>query len=317
MTGKSSPGPDLARAGVPRKLLVVLVLTSVFMVVEAVGGWLSGSLALIADAGHMLTDAGALGLSLVTATLARRPATPSKTFGYLRLEILAALVNGAVLLGVAAWVVVEAVQRLQAPVPVEADLFLAIAAIGLVVNLLGLWILHGAHHGSLNVRGAYLHILGDALGSVGAIGAALVIRYTGWLPADPIISILLSALILFGAWRLVRESVDVLLEAVPAHVDLGAVRSGMLAVEGVQAVHDLHVWTVTSGMVAMSGHVVVPELASHPATLTALQERLRQQGIAHATIQLEVEGDCAGENCFPVPGEADHHGHHHHPGHRH
>lgn len=288
------------------------------MVVEAVGGWLSGSLALIADAGHMLTDAGALGLSLATAWIARRPATARKTFGYLRLEILAALVNGAVLLVLAGWVVVEAVRRLRSPAPVEADLFLAIAAVGLVVNLAGLWILHGAHHGSLNVRGAYLHVLGDALGSVGAIGAALVIKFTGWLPADPLISIVLSLMILAGAWRLVRESVDILLEAVPAHVDLAAVRDGMLAVPGVHAVHDLHVWTVTSGMVAMSGHVVVPDLASHPATLSRLQERLRDQGIAHATIQLEVEGDCAGESCFPTAGtpvDLHHHGHHH--GHSH
>lgn len=294
------------------------MLTTLFMVVEAVGGWLSGSLALIADAGHMLTDAGALGLSLATAWIARRPATARKTFGYLRLEILAALVNGAVLLVLAGWVVVEAVRRLRSPAPVEADLFLAIAAVGLVVNLAGLWILHGAHHGSLNVRGAYLHVLGDALGSVGAIGAALVIKFTGWLPADPLISIVLSLMILAGAWRLVRESVDILLEAVPAHVDLAAVRDGMLAVPGVHAVHDLHVWTVTSGMVAMSGHVVVPDLASHPATLSRLQERLRDQGIAHATIQLEVEGDCAGESCFPTAGtpvDLHHHGHHH--GHSH
>jgi cobalt-zinc-cadmium efflux system protein len=297
----------------------VLILTASFMVVEAVGGWLSGSLALIADAGHMLTDAGALGLSLVTATLARRPATASRTFGYLRLEILAALVNGAVLLLVAGWVVVEAGRRLRTPIPVEADLFLLIASIGLVVNLAGLWILHGAQHGSLNVRGAYLHVLGDALGSVGAIAAALVIRYTGWLPADPIISILLSGLILVGAWRLVRESVEVLLEAVPRHVDLGAVRAGMLAVEGVHGVHDLHVWTVTSGMVAMSGHVVVPELARHPETLGRLQGALRDHGIAHATIQLEVEGDCPCESCFPVapPAEPGHHHHGHSHGHPH
>lgn len=306
-----------ARTGVPRKLLIVLLLTTTFMVVEAVGGWLSGSLALIADAGHMLTDAGALGLSLATVWIARRPATPRKTFGYLRLEILAALVNGGVLLGLAAWVVVEAIRRLQAPTPVQSGLFLAIAVTGLVVNLIGLWVLHGVQHGSLNVRGAYLHVLGDALGSVGAIGAALVIRYTGWLPADPLISIVISGLILVGAWRLVRESVDVLLEAVPAHVDLDQVRAGMLAVPGVQAVHDLHVWTVTSGMVAMSGHVVVPDLASHPVTLGRLQERLLGQGIAHATIQLEVTGDCAGESCFPTGPGLDAHGHRHHHGHSH
>jgi cobalt-zinc-cadmium efflux system protein len=302
---------------VPRKLLIVLLLTTAFMVVEAVGGWISGSLALIADAGHMLTDAGALALSLATVWIARRPATPRKTFGYLRLEILAALVNGAVLLGVAAWVVLEAVRRLRDPTPVESGLFLAIAATGLVVNLLGLWVLHGAQHGSLNVRGAYLHVLGDALGSVGAIAAALVIRYTGWLPADPLISIVISVLILVGAWRLVRESVDVLLEAVPAHVDLEEVRAGMLAVPGVQAVHDLHVWTVTSGMIAMSGHVVVPDLSSHPAALGRIQERLKGQGIAHATIQLEVTGDCDGASCFPTGPSPDVLGHHPHHGHAH
>jgi len=306
---------DPARSGVSRKLLVVLGLTVTFMVVEAVGGWLSGSLALIADAGHMLTDSGALGLSLATAWIARRPATARKTYGYHRLEILAALVNGAVLLVVAGWVVVEAVRRLRQPVAVEADLFLGIAIVGLLVNVAGLWILHGAHHGNLNVRGAYLHILGDALGSVGAIGAALVIKFTGWLPADPIISVVLSLLILFGAWRLVRESVDILLEAVPSHVDLGAVRGAILTVPGVVAVHDLHVWTVTSGMVAMSGHVVVPELARHPATLARIQDRLTAQGLGHVTIQLEVEGDCAGEDCFSSLPRRDHH--HDHAGHSH
>lgn len=303
------------REGIPRKLIIVLVLTSVFMVVEAVGGWLSGSLALIADAGHMLTDVGALALSLASVWIARRPATPKRTFGFLRLEILAAFVNGAVLLVLVVWIMVEAVRRLRAPLAVEADLFLVIASVGLVVNLVGLWILHGAQHGSLNVRGAYLHVLGDALGSVGAISAALVIKFTGWTPADPIISIVLSLLILAGAWRLVRESVDVLLEAVPAHVDLEAVREGILQVPGVASVHDLHVWTVTSGMVAMSGHVVVPDLAGHPATLERIHASLRERGIAHVTVQLEVTGDCDGESCFPglalpvLPH--GHHGHQH------
>lgn len=312
----SSGMSDTARAGIPRKLLLVLILTTVFMVVEAVGGYLSGSLALIADAGHMLTDVGALGLSLASVWIARRPATPRRTFGFLRLEILAAFVNGAVLLVLVLWIIVEALRRLRTPMPVEADLFLAIATIGLVVNLAGLWILHGAHHRNLNVRGAYLHVLGDALGSIGAISAAVVIKFTGWLPADPIISIVLSLLILVGAWRLVRESVDILLEAVPPHVDLDAVRAGILAVPGVESVHDLHVWTVTSGMIAMSAHVVVPDLASHPPTLTRIQETLRVKGIAHTTIQLETVADCEGESCFPgLPRPAvahAHHGHHHH-----
>jgi cobalt-zinc-cadmium efflux system protein len=285
------------------------------MVVEAVGGYLSGSLALIADAGHMLTDVGALALSLGSVWLARRPATARRTFGFLRLEILAAFINGAVLLVLVLWIIVESVRRLRNPVPVEADLFLVIAIIGLVVNLIALRVLHGDHRGSLNVRGAYLHVLGDALGSVAAISAALVIKFTGWLPADPIISIVLSLLILAGAWRLVRESVDILLEAVPAHVDLAVVTRDILGVPGVASVHDLHVWTVTSGMVAMSGHVVVPELDRHPVTLGLIQSALKQSGIAHATIQLEVTGDCQGESCFPeLPdraGRAHHHGHSH------
>lgn len=312
-SGRAAP----ARAGVPRKLLLVLALTTVFMVVEAVGGYLSGSLALIADAGHMFTDVGALALSLGSVWIARRPPTATRTYGFLRLEILAAFLNGAILLVLVLWILVEAVRRLQAPVAVEADLFLVVAGIGLVVNLAGLWILHGDHHHSLNVRGAYLHVLGDALGSVGAISAALVIKFTGWLPADPIISIVLSLLILAGAWRLVRESVDILLEAVPGHVDLAAIRRDILAVPGVESVHDLHVWTVTSGMVAMSGHVVVPELARHPETLGRIGAALERQGIAHTTIQLEVAGDCPGESCFPglpaLRGPHAHggHGHHH------
>ena len=241
------------------RLWAVLALTGMFMVVEAVGGWIAGSLALLADAGHMLTDVGALGLSLLTAWIAQRPADHSKTYGYLRWEILAALVNGAALFGIAGWVVVEAVQRIQHPEPVRAGLFLAVAAAGLVVNLVSLAALHGGREGSLNTRGAYLHVLGDALGSVGALTAAGIIALTGWTVADPLVSVLLSLLILAGAWRLIRESTDILLESVPRHVSLAEVQARLLAVPGVSAVHDLHVWTVTSGMVAMSGHAVVPE----------------------------------------------------------
>ncbi|NOT08922.1 MAG: cation transporter [Gemmatimonadales bacterium] len=296
-------------------------LTAVFMVVEAVAGWISGALALVADAGHMLTDVGALGLSLFTALLARRPADRRRTFGYLRWEILAALVNGAALFGLATWVVVEAVGRIAEPQPIETGLFMAVAAIGLVVNLVSLWVLHGAHTGSLNARGAYLHVLGDALGSVGALGAAVLIRFTGWTVADPIVSILLSLLILVGAWRLLKESTDVLLEAVPAHISLGEVEGRMLAVAGVRAVHDLHVWTVTSGVVAMSGHAVVPELTSHPAALAGIKKALSGLGIGHATVQLEVEDECAGVDCLEplvVLGDSGSHHHDHHShGHRH
>jgi cobalt-zinc-cadmium efflux system protein len=283
------------------------------MVVEAVGGIISGSLALLADAGHMLTDAGALGLSLLSAWIALRPATESKTYGYQRWEILAALINGAALFGIAAWVIVEAFQRIQHPQPIRADLFLAVAAAGLVVNLISLRMLHGLRHGSLNTRGAYLHVLGDALGSVGALAAAAVIALTGWTLADPIISIALALLILFGAWQLLKESTDILLEAVPRHVSMPEVQQRMLGVAGVTAVHDLHVWTVTSGMVAMSGHAIVPELASHPEVLEGIRVEMARLGIAHVTIQLEVQHEC--EEVRAVAGSTP--AHHHQPGHKH
>lgn len=289
------------------RLGAVLGLTLVFMLVEAVGGWLSGSLALLADAGHMLTDAGALGLSLLSAWIALRPANARKTYGYQRWEILAALVNGAALFGIAAWVMVEAAQRIHHPQPIRAQLFLVIAAGGLLVNLISLWILHGIHQGNLNARGAYLHVLGDALGSLGALVAAGIILLTGWTLADPIISILIALLILIGGWRLLRESTDVLLEAVPGHVSMVDVHRRMLAVPGVSAVHDLHVWTVTSGMVAMSGHAIVPRLDAHPEVLDRIRSEMALLGIAHVTIQLEVQHECE----EPVVVGQQHSGHRH------
>ena len=293
------------------RLTLVFGLTFGFMLVEAVGGWLSGSLALLADAGHMLTDVGALGLTLLTAWIAQRPADGRKTYGYLRWEILAALVNGALLFGLAAWVVIEAVSRVRQPHEIRGGIFLSVAVAGLVVNGIGIWLLHGQHAGHLNTRGAYLHILGDLLGSVGAVIAAVVILATGWTLIDPLISVALSLLILTGAWRLMRESTDILLEAVPAHIAMGEVETRMQAVPGVTAVHDLHVWTVTNGMVAMSGHAVVPELAAHPAVLQAIQESLGSLGIGHVTIQLEARDHCADPDSGPVVAVS--HAHHGHP----
>ena len=293
------------------RLGAVLAVTVAFMVVEAVGGWLSGSLALLADAGHMLTDAGALGLSLLSCWIALRPANESKTYGYRRWEILAALVNGAALFGIAAWVIVEAFQRIQNPQPIRAELFLAVAAAGLVVNLISLRMLHDLRHGSLNTRGAYLHVLGDALGSAGALAAAAVIAITGWTLADPIISIALALLILLGAWQLLKESTDILLEAVPRHVSMSEVQRRMLGVPGVAAVHDLHVWTVTSGMVAMSGHAIVPELASHPEVLEGIRLEMARLGIAHVTIQLEVQHECEEPREVAGTSADSHHGHGH------
>jgi cobalt-zinc-cadmium efflux system protein len=289
------------------RLWLVLGLTGAFMVLEVIGGWLSGSLALLADAGHMLTDVGALALSLLTAWIAQRPADDSKTYGYLRWEILAALVNGAALFGIAGWVVVEAVERLQHPQAVRTGLFLGVAAAGLLVNLVSLYALHGTREGSLNARGAYLHVLGDALGSVGALTAAAIIWLTGWTQADPIASIALSLLILTGAWRLIRESTDILLDAVPGHVELAEVQRRIRGVEGVAAVHDLHVWTVVSGVVAMSGHAVVPDLESHPGVLDAIRTEMAALGIGHVTIQLEVADEC--EEVRPVAAGHNGHGH--------
>jgi cobalt-zinc-cadmium efflux system protein len=284
------------RSGEPPlgRLRAVFGLTVAFMVVEAVGGWVAGSLALLADAGHMLTDVGALGLTLLTAWIARRPADQTKTYGYVRWEILAALVNGALLFGIAALVVIEAIRRIGTPVPIRGGLFLGVATAGLLVNAAALALLHGAHREHLNTRAAYLHILGDLLGSVGAVTAAIIVLLTGWTLADPIISIVLSLLILVGAWRLVRESTDVLLEAVPGHIALEEVARQMQGVPGVAAVHDLHVWTVTSGMVAMSGHAIVPDLAAHPRVLEGIRAALQGLGIGHVTVQLEAGGGGGG-----------------------
>ena len=302
------------------RLKWVLALTAVFMVVEAVGGWLSGSLALLADAGHMLTDVGALTLSLLTAWIAQRPPDDNKTYGYLRWEILAALINGAALFGIAAWVVVEAVQRIQDPQPVQTGLFLAVASAGLLVNLASLAVLHSSREGSLNVRGAYLHVLGDALGSVGAVAAAGIIALTGWTVADPIVSILLSILILVGGWRLLRDSTDILLESVPRNVSMAEVQRRILGIPGVAAIHDLHVWTVTSGMIAMSGHAVVPDLGAHPGVLDRIRAEMSLLGIGHVTIQLEVEHGCEGCDDARESATAPQWGNRaqaHHPGHRH
>ncbi|HSE26580.1 MAG TPA: cation diffusion facilitator family transporter [Gemmatimonadales bacterium] len=290
--------PHAAPARPTRRLAAVLVLTAAFTVVEALGGWLSGALALLADAGHMLTDVGALGLALAGARMAERPADSSKTYGYLRWEILAALVNGALLITIAGWITVEAIGRLGQPHEVNAPLFGAVAVAGLGVNLVALRLLHAGHrHGSLNTRAAYLHVLSDLLGSVGALTAAVVVGVTGWTAADPLVSLGIAVLIVIGAGRILRESVNVLLEAAPAHIAVPELERRMRAVPGVANVHDLHLWTVTSGVVAMSGHAVVPALADHPGALEGLRVAAAGLGIHHVTIQLETEEGCEDAGC--------------------
>jgi cobalt-zinc-cadmium efflux system protein len=270
-----------------RNLRIALILTAALLVIEVVGGLLSNSIALLADAGHMLTDVAALGLALFVAWFSKQPETPEKTFGYLRWEILAAFVNGATLLLISAWILWTAVLRLRAPETVGSGLMLGVASIGLVLNLVAARVLVSGSSHNLNTRGAYLHVLGDLLATVGTLAAAIAIRYTGWLMADPIASILTTVLIMSGAWRLVRESVDILLESTPAHIPLLAVRGQLEAIPGIESVHDLHVWAVTPAVVAMSAHCIVRQPEQHQHVLEHVHDAMQLFGIQHVTIQLE------------------------------
>lgn len=270
-----------------RSLRIALTMTAVLLVVEVIGGFLSNSIALLADAGHMLTDVAALGLSLFVAWFSRQPPTPTKSFGYLRWEILAAFINGAALLLISVAIVVESILRLRNPQPVEGGLMLWIALAGLVINVVSARILHPTSQSNMNVRGAYLHVLGDLLASVGTVIAAILIRYTGWLQADPIASFVTTALIMRGAWGLVRESVDILLEAVPKHIDLEAVREQLKAIPGIEAVHDLHVWSVSPRMVAMSAHAICRNTDTQQHVLEHIHDAMALFGIGHITVQLE------------------------------
>ncbi|HEX4600900.1 MAG TPA: cation diffusion facilitator family transporter [Gemmatimonadales bacterium] len=275
-----------------RRLQTVLAITAAVLVAEAVGGWFAHSLALLADAGHMLGDVAAIGLSLAVAHLAQRPVTPERTFGLLRLEILAALVNGAALIAIALGVALEAYHRFRTPQDVQGTVLVIVAALGLAANAAGTAILHRGHDHSLNQRAAYLHILSDLLGSIGALTAGAIILATGWMRADAVISILIAVLILGSAWRLVKESADILLEAAPAHIPLDQVHDRIASIPGVASVHDLHVWTVTSGVIAMSGHLLVENPAENQRVLEAVQQRLGAMGIAHVTVQMERDQTC-------------------------
>ena len=259
------------------------------MLVEAVGGWLTNSLALIADAGHMLTDVAALSLTLGAIWFGARPATAKKTFGYYRLEILAAFVNGIALVLLSIWVIYEAVQRWQSPPAIDGTRLTFIAAGGLVINIIAAKLLHSGHKHDLNMRGAWLHVMGDLLGSVTAIVAGILIIAFGWLWADPLCSVLISLIIIFGSWRLIMESVNVLLEGTPTHINLSAVEGTILDTDGVDGVHDLHVWTISSGIEALSAHISHDESVAHAELLVKVRERLHERfGIDHLTIQMET-----------------------------
>jgi cobalt-zinc-cadmium efflux system protein len=268
----------------------VLVLTAGYFLVEVAAGWWTGSLALLADAGHMLTDVAGLALALLAIWFARRPPTPDKTYGFYRVEILAALLNAVVLLGVAALILYEAYRRLRAPEPVLAAPMLVVAAVGLGVNALGMLMLRRGSRESLNVRGAYLELMSDALGSIGAIAAAVVVLATGWSGADAVVGGLIGLGIVPRTWRLLSQTVNVLLEGVPPHLSVAEIEQAMLGVAGVRQVHDLHVWTLTSGRDAMSAHVLVATPGDNDRILRALHEVLHHRfGIEHTTIQMETE----------------------------
>ena len=269
-----------------RRLLIALAITGSMTIVELVGGLMSNSLALLGDAGHMFTDTLALGLSLLALTLAKRPASRKRTYGFYRAEVLAALTNGAVLILITVYIFYEAYQRFVEPPEVEGGLMLGVAAIGLVANVVGISILRSASRDNLNVKGAFLHMWGDAASSVGVIAAGIVILVTGWTVADPVISILIGILILRGAAGLVLESSDILLEAVPKHLDVGQISNGLKEVRGVRDVHDMHLWTITSGIYALSCHVLIEDqMVSNSAQIVEeINETLGKKfGIGHST----------------------------------
>jgi cobalt-zinc-cadmium efflux system protein len=278
-----------------KRLIVVLVITLGVLIAEVIGGLIAGSLALLADAGHMLTDSTGLIMALIAASLAARAATVKRTFGLQRAEVLAALGNALLLVGVAVWVLIMAVERLRNPVEVHSGLMLVVALVGVLANLAGLLVLRPAQSKSLNMRGAYLEVFGDLVGSLAVIVAALLILITGWMPFDAIASLAIVVLIIPRAWSLLREVVDVLLEATPHGVDLDEVREHITRVRGVVDVHDLHAWTITSGVPVLSAHVIVDQACISEGRSGEVLDRLGEClgghfDVSHCTFQLEPVG---------------------------
>lgn len=274
-----------------------LGIVLLYMGAEAVGGFVTNSLALLADAGHMLSDAASVGLALFAMWIAQRPRTPERTFGFHRTEILAAAANGATLVVVAVYIVIAACGRLRHPPEVNGRVMMLIAVGGLFLNLAGMAILHGGRNTSLNVTEAWLHVLSDTLGSVQALAAGALIWAFGWNWADPLASVIIGVLVICSAWSLLREAVDVLMETVPRHVDAEVVRQAIGTIEGVEAVHDLHIWTITSGFVSLSAHVNVS--GRDPTSVLDEARRVVRErfDIEHSTIQMEGSEDCAHGGC--------------------
>ncbi|AZO79355.1 MULTISPECIES: cation diffusion facilitator family transporter [unclassified Bosea (in: a-proteobacteria)] len=272
------------------RLAMAFGLTFAFMLAEAIGGLWTGSLALLADAAHMLTDAGGLALALVAIRFAEKPATPQRTYGYVRMEILSALANAVVLLLLTLYILYEAYERFQNPPPILGGPMLAVAVVGLIVNLISMKLLAGGSSESLNVKGAYFEVLSDMLGSLGVIIAAVIVMATGWTLADPIVGAGIGLFIVPRTWILLKQAVHILMEGTPPEVDIALLEKSLLALPGVSAVHDLHVWTLTSGLDAMSAHIVVADMAQARETLVAANRLLAEEfGLKHTTIQIEDE----------------------------
>ena len=299
MDNRDREGRDLtSMGGKPLKIALTIVL--VIMVFEVIGGILSNSLALLGDAGHMLVDALALGLALFAVTIARRPATPTKTFGYHRVEIMAALANGTALLLVSAYIFYEAYQRFLEPPLINTPLMIGVAVIGLAANLTGILLLRRASRRSLNIKAAFWHIVGDTISSVGVIVAGIIISVTGWHVVDPLIAIFIGGIILWGAVRLVSESVDILMEAVPKHIQVDKVIEIIKNVPGVEDVHDIHIWTITSDIHALSAHLLIEDqrVSKSAEIVEAVNRNLgRHFNITHTTLQLECESCPTGFIC--------------------
>jgi len=272
-----------------KKLNKALVLTAVFAVVELAGGWISGSLALLADAVHMVSDVAALGLATLAGRIAARPAHAGMSYGYGRARVLAAQVNGFSLWFVAGWIAWVAVERITSPPQVHGVLMLGVAMAGLAVNIIILRWLHGGH--DLNTRAAYWHVLGDMLGSVAAVAAGTVIVWSGWMLIDPVLSLVVTLILAWGGWRLVRDTTLHIMEAAPASANMDELQGCMIAVDGVRSVHHVHVWTLPDERLALSAHVCIRNMAEWPEILPQLISSLRREGIAHATLQPENGGD--------------------------
>ena len=274
-----------------RVLKISFILTASFFVIEAIAGYLTRSLALLSDAGHMLSDMLALLVSLYAARMARRAPTIEKSYGYYRTEVLAALFNGVVLFAMIVFIYYEAFQRLFLPVIVSSTGVIAVGGAGLIVNLFSAWLLHG--HQDLNVRGAYYHVMTDALGSVGALVAGILIYVTGWVVFDPLLSFLIGALVLYSAWTLIRDSVNILMEAVPKHLNLNLIRESVKGLTGVENIHDLHVWSIGSQSHALSAHIVVLPNYDPIDVRTRVEDLLRRSfDLNHTTLQVEVQEAC-------------------------